>query len=96
MNRFMTQAKKGKVEASPELVKLWGTPTGRAMVRHFVYICYMLYVWNLAYGFGLLCMYVKKWHLILGGKLRELLYKYDMEMDLVNLNIERELIQDLK
>lgn len=41
-------------------------------------------------------MYVKKWHLILGGKLRELLYKYDMEMDLVNLNIERELIQDLK
>ena len=31
---------------------------------------------------------------ILGEKLRELLYKYDMEMDLVNLNIERELLQD--
>lgn len=29
----------------------------------------------------------------LGEKLRELLYKYDMEMDMVNLNIERELAE---
>ena len=27
----MTQAKKGKVTASPEIVKLWGAPSGRPL-----------------------------------------------------------------
>ena len=29
-----------------------------------------------------------------GEKLREMLYKYDFEMDAVNLNIERELLEE--
>ena len=29
IRRFITKAEKGKVKASPELVKLWGTPSGR-------------------------------------------------------------------
>lgn len=31
MNRYMDQHKKAKIQASPELVKLWGTGPGRPM-----------------------------------------------------------------
>ena len=31
MDRYMKQVKKGKVAASPELVKLWGSTNGRSM-----------------------------------------------------------------
>ena len=34
MDRYMKQAKKGKVQASPEVVKLWGTNVGRDMAQH--------------------------------------------------------------
>jgi len=31
MRRFMVQADKGKVKATPEIIKLWGTQGGRAL-----------------------------------------------------------------
>lgn len=43
MDRYMARVKKDKVKATPELVKLWGTPSGRTMVA-------------LVWFFNLLCM----------------------------------------
>ncbi len=93
MQRFFSQHKKKKVTASPELVKLWGTSAGRVLAEN----CWMARTcWT--YLMLLHLHHLQFWMVHhqnhLGEKLRGLLHKNNMDMSLVNLQIERESIQD--
>ena len=82
MQRFTAAAKKGKVEASPELIKLWGTEAGRAMPRSDS-------IYNIRTSVSILV-----W-MALGKKLRSMLYDNNMSMAEVNVAIVRESEQEM-
>ena len=138
MARYASQAKKGKVSASPEVIKLWGSDAGRTMAvawpwpthtqRCLVIIRGMLwsqkfkgknlngFKWTLGKldqcnrlhlvhdtllgvcaVLSLLVHNFPQWNTNScpsGKKLRALLYENDMSMEQVNLQIEREHIQE--
>ena len=68
MQRYATQAKKGKVTASPEVIKLWGTDAGRTMavtgpcIYIYIFILYIyihtVYIYILGKGLDVKCQKV--------------------------------------
>lgn len=83
MDRWFRSANKGKskVKATPELIKLWGSSSGRHLVAGQFVETYILSP----------DMSLKH---TAGEKLRNMLYDNDMNMDMVALLVERETIQE--
>ena len=58
MQRYAAQANKGKVKASPELIKMWGTESGRSMAAMETYVHIIDMLKNKYQGFYMCQMFM--------------------------------------